>query len=226
MLPIRLARTALILTLLAGCRFEPDLSPLVIPTAPEPAIGGPIPDNPELDEIPEAGAERLLNELFDPHNLPLDDPYIGSVYEAADQVLAGAYAYYGYDLEELAAAGQDNPLSLGDFKNYLELTGQSVIEDPATGEEFDVYVWVAMDRGIEGSGALPSRVLRRIPGIDSRNAMNYERNYLAALYASHPYQVQEARWNFEDELRLQYGDDAAATYEYLRSLDMMGTAGD
>jgi len=184
-----------------------------------------MPDSPVLAESPEAEVDRLFDELFDPYNLPLDDPYVGSVYEAADQVLAGAYANYGYDLEELAATGQDNPLSLGDFKNYLELTGQRLIEDPATGEDFDVYNWVATDRGIEGSGTLPATVLKLIPGINPQNFLNYERNYLAALYASHPYQVQEARWNFEDELRLQYGDDAAAMYEYLQSLDLMGTAG-
>lgn len=225
--PLRLARMVVILTaLLAGCKFEPDLSPLIIPAAPEPAIGGPLRSDQVLDESPEAGVERLLNELFDPYNLPLDRPYIGSAYEAADQVLAGAYAYYGYDLAELAASGQDNPLSLGDFKNYLELTSQRLIENPVTGEDFDVYIWLANDRGISGAADLPSRVLDNIPGLDSNYSMNYERNYLAALYAAHPQLVAEARQGFQDHVRSVYGDDAAAQYRYLLSLDLMGTAGD
>jgi len=223
----RISAIALLVTAYqAGCRFEPDLSPLVIPTAPEPAIGGPVSSDSDLDESPEAGVERLLDELFDPYNLPLDRPYIGSAYEAADQVLAGAYAYYGYDLAELAASGQDNPLSLGDFKNYLELTGQRLIEDPVTGEDFDVYIWLANDRGISGAADLPSRVLDNIPGLDSNYSMNYERNYLAALYAAHPQLVAEARQGFQDHVRGVYGDDAAAQYRYLLSLDLMGTAGD
>jgi hypothetical protein len=210
----------------AGCRFEPDISPLVIPTAPEPAIGGPISDDPQLAESPEAALERLLDELFDPYDLPLDETYIGSVYEAADEVLAGAYAYYGYDLEELAASGQDNPLSLGDFRNYLELTGNRWIEDPATGEDFDVYAWIAVDRGVGGAADMPSLVLRRISGIAWSSPMNYERNYLAASFAAHPRLVAEARQGFQDHLQSVYGDDAAATYRYLLTLDMMGTGGD
>ena len=60
----------------------------------------------------------------------------------------------------LAASGQDNPLTLGNFKNYLELTGNRRIEDPATGEDFDVYAWIATDRGIGGAADMPSLVTK------------------------------------------------------------------
>lgn len=223
----RIGAIALLLTAYqAGCRFEPDISPLDIPTAPQPMNGAPLSEDSVVVESPEAAVERLLDELFDPFNLPLDRTYIGSVYEAADEVLAGAYAYYGYDLKELAASGQDNPLTLGDFKNYLELTGNRRIEDPATGESFDVYAWIATDRGIGGAADMPSLVLKKIPGIDTNNPMNYERNYLAALYATRPRLVAEALQGFQDHLLGVYGDDAAAVYRYLLTLDLMGTAGD
>jgi hypothetical protein len=98
-----------------------------------------------------------------------------------------------------------------------------LIEDPVTGEDFDVYIWLANDRGISGAADLPSRVLDNIPGLDSNYSMNYERNYLGALYAAHPQLVADARQAFEDHLQSVYGDDAGAIYEYLLMLDMMGT---
>ena len=207
----------------AGCRFEPDLVPLEIPTAPPSAFGGSLGGSAPSVESPEAGMERLLDELLDPFDMPLGMTYIGSVHEAADEVLAGAYAYYGYDLEELAASRQDNPLTEEIFRDYLERQGVRWITDPHTNEQFDVYAWLVQDRGVEARGAIHSEVLEQLPGIDAENIMNYERNYLQALYSAHPVVVQRVRYRIANDLLELYGNDAAAVFEHLQKLDLAGT---
>jgi hypothetical protein len=207
----------------AGCRFEPDLVPLAIPTAPPPAFGGSLDGSAPTVESPEAGMERLLDELLDPFDIPLGMTYIGSVHEAADEVLAGAYAYYGYDLEELAASRQDNPLTDEMFRDYLERQGVRWINDPYTNEQFDAYAWLVQDRGVEARGVVPQLVLTRIGGLDAENVMNYERNYLRALYDAYPEEVLATRYDFANQLLELYGNDAAAVYEHLQKLDLVGT---
>jgi hypothetical protein len=207
----------------AGCRFKPDVAPLVISTLPPSAFGGFSSDSGGTAESPEAAMERLLDELLDPFNMPLGMTYIGSVHEAADEVLAGAYAYYGYDLEELAASRQDNPLTEEMFRDYLERQGVRWITDPATGENFDVYAWLVQDRGVEARGVVPQLVLTRIGGLDAENVMNYERNYLRALYDTYPEEVLATRYDFANQLLELYENDAAAVYEHLQKLDLVGT---
>ena len=224
-----LARTLRAMALLlaafqTGCRFEPDIVPLEIPTLPPSAFGGSLEGSAPTVESPETAMMRLLDEMLDPYDMPLGMTYIGSAHEAADEVLAGAYAYYGYDLEELAASRQDNPLTEEMFRDYLERQGVRWITDPHTNEPFDVYAWLVQDRGIEARGDLHPEVVKQIPGIDAENVMNYERNYLQALYSAHPTVVQRVRYRIANELLERYGNDAAAVYEYLSNLDLMGTS--
>ena len=110
------------------------------------------------------------------------------------------------------------------FRDYLERQGVRWITDPHTNEPFDVYAWLVQDRGIEARGDLHPEVLKQIPGIDAENVMNYERNYLQALYSAHPTVVQRVRYRIANELLERYGNDAAAVYEYLSNLDLMGTS--
>jgi len=212
----------LVATAQAGCRFEPDIAPLEMATLPPQSFGGALPAEAEGEESPEAAMERLLDELFDPYNLPWGS-YEGSVYQVADRILAGAYAYYGYDLAELAASRQGNPLTEEMFRDYLEAVDALWIADPATGDDFNVYAWLVVDLAVDGPEAVHSMVLQRIGQVDENNWMNYERNYLNALFTAHAEEVRRERFRFANYLIEVYGNDAAAIYEYLQTLDLMGT---
>jgi len=167
--------------------------------------------------------ERLHDALRVPFDVPPDKTCDGSVHQAADAVLVGAYAYYGYDLEELAASRQDNPLTEEMFRDYLERQGVRWITDPHTNEQFDAYAWLVQDRGVEARGAIHPEVLEQLPGIDAEKVMNYERNYLHALYSAHPNVVRRVRYRIANDLLELYGNDAAAVYEHLQKLDLVGT---
>jgi hypothetical protein len=220
------SRTAihlLLASLLAACRFEPHIATLQVPTLPPQPFGEIVPGDAGSLESPQEAVERLLDELFDPFNMPLDRPYEGTVYQEMDRVLAGAYSCYGYDLAALAAARQDNPLTDEMFEYYLEAQGLEYITDPATGEQMPVHAWMlggVVHGGPEGPYAA---ALGKIGNIDTSNPMNFERNYLAALFAVHEEWVVFARDDFRDQLLQLYGNDAAALYEYLLELDLMGT---
>ena len=131
----------------------------------------------------------------------------------------------GMNLEELAVNRQDNPLTEEMFRDYLERQGTRWIPDPHTNEQFDVYAWLVQDRGIEGRGVVPQLVLTRIGGLDAVNVMNYERNYLRALYEAYPEEVLATRYDFANQLLELFGNDAAAVYEHLQKLDLAGTDG-
>jgi len=59
--------------------------------------------------------------------------------------------------------------------------------------------------------------------VDENNWMNYERNYLNALFTAYSEEVLGARIWLVNSLFEVYGNDAAAIYDYLLSLDLMGT---
>lgn len=202
--------------LLTACDFEPHLTPVVWPA--DPSMGGPESDRDAPLESYEAGIIRLLNELFDPFNLSGDQPYRGSVYEQMDVILEGAYAYYGYDLADLALRKQDNPVTDQMFLDYLNATGQTLVYDPLTGESRSVYDWLQSRTIGAGEGAF-SLALREIEGLDRSHALNYERNYLDALFRTYPLHVFQARLRFQRLLDATFGEDARAAYEYINSLD-------
>ena len=208
--------------LLTACRFEPGIEPLVIPTLPPQPFEELAPALAAQEESPEEGIVRLLDELFDPFNLGGDLVYEGSVYELADQAIAGAYAYYGYDLAYLAAAAQNNPLTEQMILAYLRTTGLEYVDDPVTGEKFSVFVWFQSRLRTSGTGGY-ANVIRQFPGLDPTNPVNYERNYLAALMEAYPHEVMRARQKFRSDLLYFVGDDPVATYEYLQRLDGFGT---
>jgi hypothetical protein len=212
----------LLASFLAACRFEPHVATLGVPTLPPQPFGVVAPADAGPPESPEEAVERLLDELFDPFNMPPGQPYEGTIYEEMDRILAGAYAYYGYDLAELAASGEDNPLTEDMFVAYLAAEGLMFVTDPATGDEVPVLAWLQATtrRGHAEPYAL---ALRRIGNLDMDNPLNYERNYLAALFAAHSFQVEQARLSFIHDIVAVFGDDAAGTYEYLLQLDAMGT---
>lgn len=163
-----------------------------------------------------------MNELFDPFNLPGDQPYRGSVYEQMDMIIAGAYAYYGYDLADLARRKQDNPLTDQMILDYLDVEGSALVIDPATGASLSVYDWL-QSGAIGATGGVFPQVIETIEVLDPSHPMNYERNYLAALLEQYPLHVSLARINLRNDLVATFGDDAAAIYEYLEDLDQFGT---
>jgi hypothetical protein len=121
----------------------------------------------------------------------------------------------------LAANRQNNPLTEQMIFDYLVAKGLVVATDPATGEQFGVYEWLQRRMGM-GAAGVHIAVIDEIGEIDENNPMNYEPNYLAALYAEYPVEVGFARSDFRDALSFYYGEDAAATYEYLSKLDLLG----
>lgn len=165
------------------------------------------------------GIIRLLNEFFDPFNLTGDDPYSGSIYQTMDERVRGAYAYYGYDLEELAARRAENPLTEQQVFDHLVDNKFVYVIDPATGEERSTYEWFV--HRVSSPGVL-SKVLDEFNEIDGSNRMNYEVNYLAALMAANQGQVLTARQRFRSDLVNYYGDDAVAIFEYLERIDETG----
>jgi len=80
-----------------------------------------------------------------------------------------------------------------------------------------------VDLAVDGPEAVHSMVLQRIGQVDENNWMNYERNYLNALFTAHAEEVRRERFRFANYLIEVYGNDAAAIYEYLQTLDLMGT---
>ncbi|MFQ5944482.1 MAG: hypothetical protein ACE5JF_13115 [Anaerolineales bacterium] len=172
--------------------------------------------NPE--EATEADISRLLDRLFDPYHPPDDRPYRGSIYERADRLLKGAYAHYNVDLDKLAILRQDNPLTEDMILKYLESQHVTVIKDPATGEDFLVYAWLETGT-IIARGGVNMDVLDRVGNIDLMSPMNYERNYLDAIFRTHEEIVIVARQEFRAEVQVQHGPNAADVYEYLESVD-------
>lgn len=214
----KLAALALVGSL-GACDFEPDLPNIPWPTAPAQRFRG-FSNEPGDDlESPEEGVQRLLGELFDPFNLPGDLPYEGSVYQKMDVILEGAYAHHGYDLEELAAKRQNNPLTEQMFHDYLVATNQLFVKDPQSGEEFDAFVWLQRRVGAAADGPIGS-VLATIEGIDRTNPMNLEANYVSALLTKYPERVSIARNRYRERLDFYYGRDPAPIYEYLSDLDL------
>ncbi|MEK9136700.1 MAG: hypothetical protein AAB393_06215 [Bacteroidota bacterium] len=208
-------------TVLSACKFESDIEPLRFPTAPPQPSFGVVPEAGDTFESREEAVSRLLDDLFDPFYLGGGITYEGSVFQQMDRILAGAYSYYGYDLAGLAARRQNNPITEQMFFNYLAGKGRATIKDPSTGEELGTYEWLQRSVLKNRGGHLPL-VLEGIEGLDADYIMNYESNYLAALTAARPAETTVARIEFRAELREVFGEDAAAIYAYLETLDLFG----
>ena len=176
------------------------------------------PVNPE--EATQADVDRLINELYDPYNIPGDIPYRGSIYEQMDMIIMGAYDYYDIDLRREAILKRDNPVTEDMFLEYLDAKNLTTIEDPVSGELVEVYAWLATGT-ITAHGGVYFDVLRRA-GFDTTHFMNYERNYLASIFNLNVNAVLDSRKQFRADLADLYGDDAAAVYEYIETLDSFG----
>lgn len=210
--------TIAILGFLVACEFEDDLVPVDWQMGDERRFGGFSSEPEDFDESPEMALIRLFDELYDPYNLPGDQPYKGSVFERMDKILKGAYAYYGYNLAELARNRQDNPITDQMFLDYLVSQHVTLIEDPITGEKYPVYDWL-QSRTIGAGGGVYSTVLEKIGSLDRSHPLNYEPNYLAALFDAHPLHVTLARDEFRRKLFENFREDSAAAYEYIDNLD-------
>ena len=203
---------------LVACDFEPDVPNIPWPTPPERPFSGFSSKPDDFEESPEMALIRLFDELYDPYNLPGDLPYEGSVYERMDVILKGAYAYYGHDLAELARNRQDNPITDQMFLDYLVSQHVTLIEDRITGEKYPVYDWL-QSRTIGAGGGIYSTAVEKIGGLDRTYLLNYERNYLAALFNAHPLQVILARDEFRKKLFENFREDPAGAYEWINNLD-------
>lgn len=84
----------------------------------------------------------------------------------------------------------------------------------------EVYAWLATGT-ITAHGGVYFDVLRRA-GFDSTHFMNYERNYLARIFNLNVSALLDSRKQFRADLADLYGDDAAAVYEYIETLDSFG----
>jgi len=171
-------------------------------------------------EATQADVDRLINELYDPYNIPGDTPYRGSIYEQMDMIIKGAYDYYDIDLSREAILRRDNPVTEQMFLEYLEANNLTTIEDPISGELVQVYAWLETGT-ITAHGGVYSDVLRRA-GFDNTQFMNYERNYLATIFSLNVKAVLDSRKQFRADLKDLFGDNAAAVYEYIETLDSFG----
>jgi len=203
---------------LAACEFKSSIPPLELEEAPEQTAFGAIDSELGEEKFPGADLIRRLDEMYDPFYMGQDTPYEGTVYEQMDQILAGAYEYHGYDLAEIAANGEPNPLTDDDVLEYLSATGQQTVVDPETGEEFGVYDWFTI-RLITGNTGTYLSVLDEIDETLKNDRMNFERNYLAALYEANPDQKLVARLKFRQRLISDFGEDAEGMFLFLDSLE-------
>ncbi len=120
---------------------------------------------------------------------------------------------------ELARNRQDNPITDQMFLDYLVSQHVTVIEDPVTGEKIPVYDW--LQSRIIGAGESVYSIALNEFGLDPSFPLNYERNYLAAMFNENPTQVIRARREFRRRLKETFEDDAVAAYEYISSLDQL-----
>lgn len=209
-----------ILGFLVACEFEEDLVPVDWQMGDERRFGNVTtrPVNPA--EATQADVDRLINELYDPYNIPGETPYRGSIYEQMDMIIKGAYDYYDIDLQREAILQNDNPITEQMFLEYLEAENLTLIEDPVSGELVQVYAWLETG-AINAHGGVYFDVLDRAD-FDPTHFMNYERNYLATIFSLYIYDVMESRKQFRADLADWHGDDAATVYEYLETVDSFG----
>ena len=219
-LAFRILALAAIALLFGACDdYSEAFDPLEMPDVPEqPGFGA----NTDFGDTPEGALSERLDEVFDPYHMGDDIVYEGSIYQRMDQILAGAYEHYGYDLAKLAALREPNPLSEQQFFDYLTETGQHNIIDEQTGDEYRPYEWLQRRLGMT-AGSAHSLALDQFDESYKNNFMNFEPNYLAAMYDGNFAHVFQARQVLRQRLADLYGDDAAAMHEYLDSLEPVGT---
>lgn len=105
------------------------------------------------------------------------------------------------------------------FLDYLNAEGLGYATDPQNGEQLSVLQWLHR-RVVSGADGPSLSVLTNLGGISRDNIMNFEPNYLAAIYATYPEYVIVARADYRKSLAEVYGDDPAQIYEYLSQLDL------
>jgi hypothetical protein len=105
---------------------------------------------------------------------------------------------------------------------YVQSGGWEAV-DPRTGEEVDISV-ALLNRMQSGfSSDVYRHVLFTIGaplGVD--HGMNYERNYLAALFQAHPLAVERSRQAVTAALLETYSRDPAAFWDAVLQLDATG----
>ena len=146
----------------------------------------------------EQGAPTKLDLLFDPYYGPfIEDLESNSVtreqLENLDAIWLSAdiaYDAYGFDLDEIAAKGQLNPLSANQIYEFLEVGGP--IESPL------------MDRTAHRPYVLFLEIvgMKMNPGNSSylvRDPMQFEPNYMAAMMVEHQDALEAAKLVYEEE---------------------------
>ncbi len=210
---------SLVAVMFGACNFESDIVPFEVEPAPEqPAFGAFDPASEEEERFPGEALIKRLDEMFDPFYIGEGIAYEGTVYQHMDQIIGEAYEYYGYDLATIAANGEPNPLTDDQVFEYLSATNQHNVYDSETGDVRGVYDWHTK-RVVSGNTATYISVLDEIDESLRYGRMNYERNYLAALYKAQEIHLVEARLKFRLEMIERFGDDAEGMITFLDSLD-------
>jgi hypothetical protein len=168
-----------------------------------------------------AELDRSLDHAYDPRNVPRTLPYEESVFYGLDQIAAGAFPHYGIDLSGPASSGTDNPLTEQMLEEYLN-QGPRDVFDPATRQELDMYVILMTRIQAGASSDVFKDVVGRIGTLQVDHGMNYERNWLAALFEWHPLAVYNSRLDLRAILLSIYQDDPRGFLEAMNQLDLTG----
>ena len=214
--------------LLQGCDFE--FTHSVIPTI---GFHTPIPQpwsfqsfdptptlSPEMTELVEA-----IDLLFDPYRGTLPDEmiYADSIYEKLDRALAEAYRNCGIDLGMIAYTSTNNPMT---EQKFFDCTTTVEVKDPDpfSNVQYSTLDW--MYKRIISSGENPaySIFLIRI-GVDRKNPLNFEPNYLDALMHAYPEEVKRTKGTILTRvLELNNGDPTEALeFMEIYKLGLLGT---
>jgi hypothetical protein len=141
--------------------------------------------------------------------------------QEVDEIAAGAYSYYGYDVVSLAQTRTDNPLTQQELAQYIELDGRA-INDPYTGEEVDIYTALVYRIQSGFSSSIYRDVISRVSGLTVDYGMNYERNFLASVFRENPLAVERSYQLLRAGLLEVYHQDPTRFLDALLQLDLTG----
>jgi hypothetical protein len=149
--------------------------------------------------------QQEIDRRFDPFIgwFPADFDYAASEYPTYDYYAEQAYEQAGYNLLQIAARNQDNPMTDDDWLNAgvpIEYIYNKGVGAKAPGHQFFLNY---MDR-------------------DIKNPSNYEANYLNALMTTHDYELYKAKNLYYQQLLFENGSLQGA-WEFLQmTIDIAG----
>jgi hypothetical protein len=166
--------------------------------------GGKSPKKDEKSKLEDL-IRREIDRRFDPFIgwLPVGFDYASSQYPTEDYYAEQAYEQAGYNLLLIGSQNQNNPMTEDDWLNS------------------DVDIEYIYTKGIR-TRAPGHKFFLNYMNLDVANPSNYEANYLNALMATHPEQVNAAKNAYYEQLLFTNGSLQGA-WEFLQmNIDVAG----